>query len=145
MDHGMVEWWAALLLEHAVPKQTTRGEKDKPHIAYAPPKDVLSEDRKTGCYFFSDPCEGTPGRIWCEHLRGDRMTQEMGSIPCTMVTRWKRRQKMDSRNTQTADSIEQTLCLRKTKETIFLAWEWTDGGRRKILSLTFCILSLRDS
>lgn len=38
-------------------------------------------------FCFPDPYEGTPEKIWREHLRGARVTQAMGSIPCTKVTR----------------------------------------------------------
>lgn len=47
------EWQAALWVGHTAHRQTAGREKDKPHTAYAPPKDILSEDNKTGGFLFS--------------------------------------------------------------------------------------------
>lgn len=39
---------------HAAHRETA-GEETKPHRAYIPPKDTLSEDGRTGGFFFPDP------------------------------------------------------------------------------------------
>lgn len=91
MEEGIHGSWNSQEWQTVSESDTLHTEKPQEerlsHTAYAPPKDILSEDGRTGGFLFSDPCEGTPEKIWREHLRGAGMTQAMGGIPCTTVMR----------------------------------------------------------
>jgi len=94
-------------------------------------------------FFFPDPWEGTPEKIWREHLRGARMTQAMGGIPCTTVMGMKKKtkdgfQKYTGCRLNRADTV-----WGKQKRPHFWLENEQMGARRKILSLW--LLSLKDS
>lgn len=139
MGHSTVAS-SSLSRTHPAHRRTAGSKEDKPHRADTPPKDTLPEDGTT--WVFSDPGEDTPEKSWHGHLRRIRMTQMMKGIPWATVMRTKKTKDGCQRYTgcwfNRADTMSE-----QNKKTAF----WLENGqmreRRKILILTFCILSLK--